>query len=180
VSTKPQAKVAKSTDELVEQMTRFTKALHRVKLALTKELPDRAAYSLLHPLTEHDKRAAELADITHIDPSTVSRHIAQLVDQQLVCRVPDQQDGRSALVSLTDKGRDLCETMRERRVEIIEDILKSWAADETADLTRLLTKLNDDMEARHSELVDAMRDAFQANEPKATEPTSQSTTEDQK
>jgi len=154
--------VPPATTALVEQITRFSKGLHRVKMALTKDVPDRAAYGLLFPLIESDKRAADLADIVHSDPSTVSRHISHLVSNELVRRVPDQQDGRAALLSLTDKGRGLCEDLRIHRANVLANTLRDWPEEKTHQLTTLLGELNDDMEANHDTVVDGFRNAFDA------------------
>jgi DNA-binding MarR family transcriptional regulator len=155
-------------DELVEQILRFTKSIHRVKLALTKEVPDRAAYGLLYPLVESDKRAAELADIVHSDPSTISRHISQLVASELVQRVPDQKDGRATLLSLTEKGRGLCNSLREHRATALARAVDNWSDSDTETLARLLTRLNDDMDVRHNEILDGFRSVYDAAEAGST------------
>jgi DNA-binding MarR family transcriptional regulator len=151
-------------DELVEQILRFAKSIHRVKLALTKEVPDRAAYGLLYPLVESDKRATELADIVHSDPSTVSRHIAQLVSSELVHRVPDQQDGRATLLSLTEKGRGLCEALREHRSRALAQAVSEWSSSDIEALANLLTRLNDDMDSHHQDILEGFRNVYDAAE----------------
>jgi DNA-binding MarR family transcriptional regulator len=166
-----QTEVPASSAQLVEQIMRFTKSIHRMKIALTKEVPDRAAYGLLYPLVESDKRAADLADIVHSDPSTVSRHISQLVANELVQRVPDQHDGRSALLSLTEKGRGLCGALMKHRANALVQAVSDWSEDDTAMLTNLLTRLNDDMDTRHQDILDGFRNVYDAAEADNAKPT---------
>lgn len=154
---------------LVDQIMRFSKSVHRMKMAITTEVPDRAAYGLLFPLIDADKRAADLADIVHSDPSTVSRHISQLVSNELVRRVPDQQDGRAALLSLTDKGRSLCAALRKHRASALAVAVSDWSEDDANTLTALLTRLNDDMDARHQDILDRFRTVYDAAEAETTD-----------
>lgn len=151
---------ASSQSDLIGQITRFSRAFHRMKMTLTKEMPDRAAYNLLYPLMESDKRASDIADIVHSDPSTVSRHIADLVRNELVHRIADQKDGRSSLLSLTEKGKDLCRSMRSQREAALASALKNWPDSDIKELTRLLTHLNNDIEANYNEVLDGFRQAF--------------------
>jgi DNA-binding MarR family transcriptional regulator len=153
-----------STEQLVEQIMRFTKSMHRMKLILTKEVPDRAAYALLFPLTESDKRATELADIMHSDPSTVSRQISQLVAGHLVQRVPDQQDGRAAKLSLTEQGRDFCGALMKHRATALARAVVDWSDDDTETLATLLSRLNDDMDAHHNDILEGFRNVYEAAE----------------
>lgn len=162
--------VPQFTADLVEQTIRFMKSLHRVKATLTREMPDRAAYGLLFPLVEGDRRAAELAELIHSDPSTVSRHISHLVTNDLVHRVPDQHDGRAALLSLTDKGRGLCESLVAHRSNVLGLALREWNESDAKQLTVFLTRLNNDMEAHHQEVIDGFRDAYDKAENQNTDP----------
>ena len=66
---------------------------------------DRAAHVLLFPLCRLGPlRQGALADLVHADPSTVSRHVAALVEQGLVRRVADESDGRASRLVVTDEG----------------------------------------------------------------------------
>lgn len=153
-----------STERLVEQITRFTKSMHRMKIALTKEVPDRAAYGLLYPLVESDKRAAELAEIMHSDPSTVSRHISQLVAGDLVQRVPDQHDGRAAKLSLTEQGRNFCSELMKHRSTALALAIADWSDEDRNTFSTLLSRFNDDMDARHNDILEGFRSVYEAAE----------------
>lgn len=54
---------------------------------------------------------SELADLTIIDQSTLSRTIDRLEDQGLVKRLPSEADGRTVPVALTEAGQRAFEEM---------------------------------------------------------------------
>jgi DNA-binding MarR family transcriptional regulator len=154
--------ISPSAEQLVQEVMRFARGIHRIKITLTREAPDRAAYGLLYPLVESDKRAAELAEIVHSDPSTVSRHIAQLVSHGLVQRVPDQNDGRAALLSLTDDGREMCKSLMSVRSKAFATAVRDWSDEDTEKFTAMLLRLNDDLETHHQEIIEGFRSAYDA------------------
>ena len=85
-------------------------------------------------------RITELATISHLDTSTVSRHVAQLERNGLVDRSPDPADGRAQLVGISTDGQRQLDQAFERRRQILEETLAGWDADDIADFERLLTK----------------------------------------
>src|SRR3954468_21975116 len=77
--------------QLTELFPRFGRIVHALKSQLNAENRDQAALILLYPLCRLGPvRQGTLADLVHADPSTVSRHVATLVDQGLVRRVADE------------------------------------------------------------------------------------------
>ena len=56
--------------------------------------------------TEGKVRMSELADVVHATQSTVSRVVARLEDEGLVCRAMCSDDRRGIFASLTDAGRE--------------------------------------------------------------------------
>ena len=83
---------------LSEQMPRFMRLVHALKTQHGQaDDRDRAALVLLFPLARLGPlRQGALAELVHADPSTVSRHVAALVEQGLVRRVADESDGRAS------------------------------------------------------------------------------------
>src|SRR5215213_984808 len=93
---------------LSEQMPRFMRLIHGIKAQHTAEGGrDLAALILLFPLQRLGPlRQSALAEAVHADPSTVSRHVALLVDRGLVLRAADESDGRASRLVLTEAGRE--------------------------------------------------------------------------
>ncbi|WP_148573751.1 MarR family winged helix-turn-helix transcriptional regulator [Nocardioides caldifontis] len=91
-------------------------------------------------------RARELAEISRVDPSVISRQVAQLVDGGLVERAADPHDGRAQLLSLSAEGATLLAATRQAMLAVVESRLSDWDPDELrafADqLVRLITDLS--------------------------------------
>ena len=119
-----------------------------------------AAYALLFQLvTDGPKRSSALAEAVCVDPSTVSRQVAELVKAGLVERVPDPADGRASLLVATARGLDVHAMRRARRVATFGRIVADWPADDVATLTDLLVRFNDSFVALRSALLDEMAPA---------------------
>jgi DNA-binding MarR family transcriptional regulator len=146
---------ASSTDRLAEvralseQLPRFMRLVHALKTQASKsDARDRAALVLLFPLVRLGPlRQTALAELVHADPSTVSRHVAALVDQDLVRRVADESDGRASRLVVTDAGRAALDAMRAEREAHLERVTAGWDPADLARLTTLFGRLLDDLAA---------------------------------
>jgi DNA-binding MarR family transcriptional regulator len=56
----------------------------------------------------------ELASVLRVPPTSISRHVARLVDAGLAVRSPNPADRRSYLLELTDEGRGVARTVAPR------------------------------------------------------------------
>jgi DNA-binding MarR family transcriptional regulator len=65
-------------------------------------------------------RLAELAAAEGLNPTMLSRMVAELVDAGLVERWTDADDRRSAWVRVTDRGHELAQQMRAQRTAAVE------------------------------------------------------------
>lgn len=132
---------------LSEQVPRFMRLIHALKTQAAKgDGGDRAALVLLFPLVRLGPlRQGALAELVHADPSTVSRHVAALVEKGLVRRVADESDGRASRLHVTDAGHAALDALRRDRENHVAQVTAGW---DTADLTALTTLLDrflDDM-----------------------------------
>src|SRR5688572_30482851 len=88
---------------LQEQFSRLTRRLR------TLELPHGMTPERLSALSVIEKRGAisvtALAENELVRPATMSRMVTALVEEGLVKRTGDKNDGRGVLVSATPKGR---------------------------------------------------------------------------
>src|SRR3712207_610214 len=129
---------------LSEQMPRFMRLLHALKTQHAAEGRDRAALVLLFPLVRLGPlRQGALAEIVHADPSTVSRHVAALIEKGLVQRVADETDGRASRLVVTDDGRAALEQLRADREAYLGRVTADWSPSDLATLTTLLGRLLD-------------------------------------
>jgi DNA-binding MarR family transcriptional regulator len=140
------AEVARLGQELGRQM----RLLHLLKVQLTGLMPpglEWAAFGVLSQLTRCGaKRQSDLAELSLLDPSTVSRHVGQLVRQRLVERRPDPEDGRAVQLVATDRGQAVVAETTSRRNTVFLSALQGWDAADLRALTKLLSRFNDDLE----------------------------------
>jgi DNA-binding MarR family transcriptional regulator len=132
---------------LGEQLPRFMRVVHAVKAQAT-EGRDRAALVLMFPLVRLGPlRQGALAELVHADPSTVSRHVAVLIEQGLVRRVADATDGRASLLVVTDAGRVALEQLRAEREAHLARVTADWSPEDLRTLTSLFARFVDDLAA---------------------------------
>jgi len=133
---------------LSEQMPRLMRLVHAAKTQAAAETRDRAALVLLYPLVRLGPlRQSALAELVHADPSTVSRHVASLVDQGLVRRVADESDGRASRLVVTDGGHAAFDALRREREAKLERITADWTETDLATFTTLFGRLLDALSA---------------------------------
>jgi len=132
-----------------EQIPRLVRLIHGLKTQQAAEGGrDRAALVLLFPLARLGPlRQSALADLVHADPSTVSRHVAVLVERGLVQRVPDESDGRASRLVVTDTGRRELEELRTERETRLRQVMADWSDDDVATFSRLFERLLDGVAA---------------------------------
>ena len=139
---------AGSVEALSEQLPRFLRLVAAAKVHFSSDTRDRAALVLLHPLVRLGPlRQGALAEHLRADPSTVSRHVAALVDEGLVRRVADESDGRATRLVVTDAGLAALEQLGRDRAAFLERVTTRWPADDLATFTGLLDRFLDDLAA---------------------------------
>jgi DNA-binding MarR family transcriptional regulator len=153
VTASPDTTATPAADlSLSDELARLSRVLHAFKSAsLTgagsgPEARERAAHVLLFPLTRLGPlRQGALAELVHIDPSTVSRHVTLLVERGLVRRVADEQDGRASRLVVTPDGEAVLDSMRQERDALLERVTAAWAPDERAAFTGQLHRFVQDL-----------------------------------
>jgi DNA-binding MarR family transcriptional regulator len=142
---------------LSEQVPRFMRLVHALKMQAAKnDSGDRAALVLLFPLVRLGPlRQGALAELVHADPSTVSRHVAALVERGLVQRVADESDGRASRLHVTAAGHAALDAFRRDRENHFAQVTAGWDAADLVALTTLLGRFLDDMSATTSGASDA-------------------------
>ena len=146
----PEVEGRDSYAEIAHELGRQGRLLHLFKGHMSNWAPaglDWAAFGLLMSLIKCGaSRQGDLADITLLDPSTVSRHTAQLVKAGLVSRQPHPDDGRAVQLVATAAGEAVARDLIERRVTMLGRILSEWAPEDSETLLGLLRRLNEGLE----------------------------------
>lgn len=86
-------------------------------------------------------RLSELAEWEGINPTMLSRVIAELVEAQLLERVSDERDRRTVWVSSTPSGKRLAERIRRERTDALSLALGGLSDDEQGLIERALPAL---------------------------------------
>jgi MarR family transcriptional regulator, organic hydroperoxide resistance regulator len=95
----------------------------------------------------------ELAELLHIDPSSLTGILHRLETARLLQRVKDPEDGRRAILTLRKKGRDL----NARRARTVEDGVR-----------RALSSLSDAKIEAAREVLKKLADELDYADPKAS------------
>ncbi|RBY81941.1 MarR family transcriptional regulator [Blastococcus sp. TF02A-26] len=132
------------------------RVIHAIKAATAGDSRDRAAHVLLFPLDRLGPlRQGALADLVHADPSTVSRHVAALVDGGLVRRVADETDGRASRLVVTEAGQATLAQLRAEREAHLARITADWDDADLTAFTQLFGRFVDGMAALLPDDADA-------------------------
>lgn len=75
-------------------------------------------------------RMGDLAEALHIDPSTATRAVQRLLTTGLAEKVTQEGDARVVHVALTDIGRQTALYYRERRLEVIRNLISNFTPEE--------------------------------------------------
>ena len=146
---------ATAEEQLATAVSTMLRLMHPLKAAAARESGpgdghDRSAMMLLFPLAAGPQRSAVLAGLSHADPSTISRQVAELVRRGLVRREPDPSDGRASLLAITDAGQAVLERVRALRRQLLATAVAGWTDAELATFAGLLHRFNDGLGAAYS------------------------------
>lgn len=111
----------------------------RMEAALGLTAPQRFAIRILGALRQ--LTPAELAELLHVDRSSVTALLKRLEARGLVARAPDHQDGRRVLLSLTARGRKLDRPARISVERAVASALRRTSAAELNAVRRVLGRL---------------------------------------
>jgi DNA-binding MarR family transcriptional regulator len=119
--------------------------------ALKRDMPRLAGFDhpvgLLPLAVVHRLAPARVKDVArelHVDFSVASRQLTALATAGYIERLPDPEDRRAQLVSLTEAGVAALERAHDRIVAVFASVLEEWTDPELASLTDALTRLSAD------------------------------------
>jgi DNA-binding MarR family transcriptional regulator len=124
---------------LNDQFSRLSRQLRNM------DMPDGMTPERLSALTVIEKRGpisvTALADKEMVRPATMSRMVSALVDEGLVRRREDKNDGRGVLVSTTPKGRKVYQRAQQLRLQQFAQALNALTPEQLAAMRSLAAAL---------------------------------------
>ncbi|MGQ1836982.1 MarR family winged helix-turn-helix transcriptional regulator [Kocuria turfanensis] len=114
--------------ELVRDLLELQRVMKRVtKTDAGQRRLNPTAIALLYYLDSNGpRRATVMASDTGLGPSGLSRQLAVLEGEGHVERTPDPDDGRAALVAITERGREQVRTVLEEDAQRLAGRLENW------------------------------------------------------
>lgn len=103
----------------------------------------RAEYLLLLCLAHYSVLSAQdVSRLTRRPRNSISRAVHRMLDDGYLTRVPDPDDGRQALLTITPAGRKLHAQIAARLKERQEEVLAPLSAAERKQLDKILQKVS--------------------------------------
>lgn len=136
--------------QLPEELTRLFTLLWRVTNDQQRGATlTRLEYLVLARLSRDGAmRAGDVAQVEGIDPSTLSRRVAALVERGLVARETEAGDRRAHQLRLTDAGRAQFLAEQQRRAGLVADAVAHWSEPDRTRLVGLLHDLNNSLQKK--------------------------------
>ena len=91
----------------------------------------------------------ELAEMMHVNPSSMSEFINKLEDDGYIVRNVDPEDKRATLIALTEKGSARAAEIRDEREARFNDLFGALTEEEKIQLNDLLGKIIGNREHHH-------------------------------
>lgn len=148
---------------LGQEVTRLVRGSHAIRAQVHARHTDGiewAGYLLLFQLCKDGpQRSSALAATACVDPSTVSRQVASLVESGLVERRADPRDGRATLLAATELGEARHRMIHERRDRAFARLVADWSAADVRTLVTLLDRLNTSLLDNRASMVESLATA---------------------
>ncbi len=137
------------TTRIEQQLTILLRRIQRIRVTTSDgevEL-DRSAYGIMCRLAdEGPHRLGSLAQAFGLDPSTITRQVQSLEHAGWAERRPDPGDRRAAILDLTEEGRQVLHSTRERRRSALREAISDWPEQDQDEFGRLLEKFNSSLD----------------------------------
>ncbi|MGI8868942.1 MAG: MarR family winged helix-turn-helix transcriptional regulator [Mycobacteriales bacterium] len=151
--------VSPAAAEVARSVGRIMRTTNRLKARMATEgqRGEWTAFHLLTALAEFGPlRLSQLAERSHIDPSTLSRQVAILVDDGLIERQVDPHDGRASTVACSEAGTSFLAKKRSHRDEFIAGVMQDWTEADRSHLAELLERFSASLDERLSCAADTL------------------------
>jgi DNA-binding MarR family transcriptional regulator len=136
-------------EALMDAMRRFQHVRERfiaARMRTSDGAVETAAFACLFVLDHGPARSGAVAEKLYTDPSTVSRHVANLVKLGYVRREADPDDGRATILVITDLGRKRVGQLRAQRTHSMLTAMEDWSDADLHTLSTLYRRFVDQAE----------------------------------
>ncbi len=122
---------------------RLSRVLHHcAHMLVHRERHQGGQAGMLAILASHGEMSqARLADKLGVRSASASELLSKMEAEGLVCRAPDEEDGRAYKVALTEEGRAAAQEVQAERRARDAHLFEALIEDEKEQLTQLLDKL---------------------------------------
>jgi MarR family transcriptional regulator, organic hydroperoxide resistance regulator len=108
-----------------------------------------------------DQRLSDLAEVTTIEISTLSRLIGEMKRKGLVTRSRLEDNGRTVAINLASKGRSLVEELMPIAVHFADVAVSNYSEDEVDRLKNIFREIYERLESIEPE-IEAARDSMKS------------------
>jgi DNA-binding MarR family transcriptional regulator len=102
-----------------------------------------------------DQRLGDLAAMTTIEISTLSRLVGEMKRRSLVTRARLKDNGRTVAINLTPKGRTLVEELIPIAIHFEEVAVRDFASKNISDLKTILAEIYESLKSLEPEIEEA-------------------------
>lgn len=139
---------------------RFARLFFRVQRLMDRRLTDHGTSLartklLIYLDREANARACDMATFFSLAPRTITEAVDGLERNGLVERHPDPNDRRAKRIAVTEAGRQAITATAPLRTQIIGQIFGVLSAEERAQFTHILDKLDSSVTAEEQHETDA-------------------------
>lgn len=127
-----QAQETETAQRLRRVFGRLARTLRPTEAGVAADLTPTRVAVLLTTVHQGPIRLAQVAHDEGLNPTLLSRTVANLADAGLLTRAPDPSDRRSAWLEATDAGRELAAAILEQRTRAVEAALEALPAADRA------------------------------------------------
>jgi len=136
--------------EQLESIDQIKEALVKYRNTVIGEKYDLLPYHLTPTKetilkTVYDKESCIVSDITKVlglSPGAITIVLNQLEDEQLVTRIYKKKNRRSVWIELTEKGKNVVETLQKTRTDFWVNILSNLTDEERSQYIHIMQKLS--------------------------------------
>lgn len=138
--------MSSATTEVADALTQLVRHIHCAAHAAARHRSDafeKSMFAIVARLIEGGpQRLSDLAEAVHLDLSTVSRQVTQLVDRGYVRRRTDPADRRATQLMATPEGERLLAEVHRKRREWVGAMLAAWSPEEQVEFAAYLRRFN--------------------------------------